>query len=369
MKRIGLTLRTTLALLLILPVLLILPKQAMADCIPGTVSSDPFDSSQGTMVVNDDTIIDPINAFRTSGDFEDGHTLMRNGGLDSVSFIEFDTPSSVPIIGVRLFAAEDLFWVPRRAMNHFALFADTDGDGTFETTVVDAAIDPLYTNQPGNIATDPHHLDLTLLTSGIITAQHWRLEVTQGSDLQPYEGARLVELDAIPAPILPVDIDIKPGSDPNSINLKSKGVVPVAVLTTGEFDATTVDPATVLFAGAAPLRWTTEDVDGDGDTDLLFHFKTQELALTAESTEATLTGAKFDGQPVEGTDTVRIVPNGPKKAVAGSPDINGDGTVDILDLVVVGSQFQVDSPDPAADLNGDGVVDILDVVLVATSLE
>ena len=63
-----------------------------------------------------------------------------------------------------------------------------------------------------------------------------------------------------------VDIDIKPGSDPNSINLKSKGVVPVAVLTTPDFDAATVDPATVEFAGASPVRWTMEDVDGDTDT-------------------------------------------------------------------------------------------------------
>jgi hypothetical protein len=108
--------------------------------------------------------------------------------------------------------------------------------------------------------------------------------------------------------LIEVALDIKPGSDPNSINLRSKGVVPVAVLTTDEFDATTVDPATVSFAGAAPLRWTTEDVDCDGDLDLLFHFKTQELALTPESTDATLTGATFDGRSIQGIDAVNIVP-------------------------------------------------------------
>lgn len=37
--------------------------------------------------------------------------------------------------------------------------------------------------------------------------------------------------------IISVTVDIKPGSTPNSINLKSRGVVPVAVLTTGDFDA------------------------------------------------------------------------------------------------------------------------------------
>ena len=80
---------------------------------------------------------------------------------------------------------------------------------------------------------------------------------------------------------LPVAIDIKPGSDPNLINCNNQnGVVPVATLTTGDFDATTVDHSTVTFEGAnetrvekkggEPLRHE-EDVDGDGDTDLVFH--------------------------------------------------------------------------------------------------
>jgi hypothetical protein len=107
-----------------------------------------------------------------------------------------------------------------------------------------------------------------------------------------------------------VDIDIKPGSDPNSINLKSKGVVPVAVLTTDDFDASSVDPTTVLFAGAQPVRWTLEDVDGDDDLDLLFHFKTQELNLSEDSTEATLTGATYGETSIQGTDTVNVVPRG-----------------------------------------------------------
>lgn len=114
-----------------------------------------------------------------------------------------------------------------------------------------------------------------------------------------------------PDPALEVEIDIKPCSYPNSINLKSKGVVPVAVLTTEDFDASTIDPETVEFAGAQPLRWTVEDVDYDGDLDLLFHFKTQELDLNEDSTEATLTGRTYEDDEITGTDDVRIVP--PKK--------------------------------------------------------
>ena len=115
------------------------------------------------------------------------------------------------------------------------------------------------------------------------------------------------------AAIIQVTIDIKPGSDPNSINLKSKGVVPVAVLTTDDFDAGEIDPATVVFAGAEPERWTTCDVDDDGDLDMLFHFKTQELDLTEDSEDATLTGKTTDDHEITGTDSVRIVPQKGKK--------------------------------------------------------
>ncbi len=111
----------------------------------------------------------------------------------------------------------------------------------------------------------------------------------------------VVELEAV--------IDIKPGTEVNSINLKSKGVVPVAILTTEDFDALDVDPASVIFAGAAPVRWHIEDVDGDGDNDILFQFKTEDLSdLTASSTDAVLTGSTLDGIDFSGADTVNIIP-------------------------------------------------------------
>jgi hypothetical protein len=114
-------------------------------------------------------------------------------------------------------------------------------------------------------------------------------------------------------------IDIKPGNEQNNINLKSNGVVPVAILTTEQFDAATVDPATAQFAGAAAQQWSLEDVDGDGDTDVIFHFRTQELNLDEQSQQATLTAQMKSqisimstarvsgGSVVSGTDTVRII--------------------------------------------------------------
>jgi hypothetical protein len=69
-----------------------------------------------------------------------------------------------------------------------------------------------------------------------------------------------------------------------------------------------VNPETVVFAEASPVRWRLKDVDGDGDKDLLFHFKTQELELGRDSGKATLSGSTYSRKHFSGTDTVKIVP-------------------------------------------------------------
>ena len=65
---------------------------------------------------------------------------------------------------------------------------------------------------------------------------------------------------------LPVEIDILPGSETNPVNPGSRAVVPVALLTTDEFDASSADPATLAFGPArAPIAHKDghlEDVDG-----------------------------------------------------------------------------------------------------------
>ena len=112
-----------------------------------------------------------------------------------------------------------------------------------------------------------------------------------------------------------IEIDIKPGSDPSSINPDSKGVIPVAILTTAGFDAASVNATTVSFGPdeASPVHYALEDVDDDGDTDMILHFKTQETGITAGDTEATLMGKTTGGIEIIGTDSVRTVPPKGKK--------------------------------------------------------
>jgi hypothetical protein len=108
-----------------------------------------------------------------------------------------------------------------------------------------------------------------------------------------------------------VAIEIKPGSSPNSINPRSNGNLPVAILTKDSFDASAVDPSTVRFGRsgeeAAPLRSSLEDIDGDADLDLVLHFATQQTGLQCGDSSAQLTGKTFDGQQLEGSDSIRTV--------------------------------------------------------------
>ena len=106
-----------------------------------------------------------------------------------------------------------------------------------------------------------------------------------------------------------VGIDIKPGSDPNSINLKSKGVIPVAILGNAEFDVNTVDLETVAFGEADPACKAAhyEDVNIDSFFDVVLHFRTQEVGLESGDTEACLT-FEAGGEPYTLCDSVNIVP-------------------------------------------------------------
>ena len=111
--------------------------------------------------------------------------------------------------------------------------------------------------------------------------------------------------------VITVDIDIKPGSFPNSINPRSRGVIPVAILTTATFDATTVDPMSVEFgpSGASETHGTghIEDADGDGDDDLVLHFRTQDTGIQCADTSASLMGQTFGGQSILGSDSINTV--------------------------------------------------------------
>ena len=122
---------------------------------------------------------------------------------------------------------------------------------------------------------------------------------------------------------LPVVVDIKPGSFPNAVNPKARGVIPVAILSTETFDATTVDPLTVAFgpAGATEThgKGHPEDVNRDGKLDLVFHFKTEETGIQSGDVSAGLTGMTLTGQEIAGSDAIVTVGGGSKGLAQDAP--------------------------------------------------
>jgi probable HAF family extracellular repeat protein len=117
-------------------------------------------------------------------------------------------------------------------------------------------------------------------------------------------------------PAKPISINIIPGSDPNLIKLRSKGRTAVAILSTPDFDAPSqVDPKTLTFGtmgyeqSFASCNRKLKDVDRDGSKDdLICNFYTQLAGFQCGDTEGVLRGKTKDGSPIEGRDSVRVVP-------------------------------------------------------------
>jgi len=132
-----------------------------------------------------------------------------------------------------------------------------------------------------------------------------------------------------------ISLDIKPSVCPNSLNIKSKGVLPVAILGTDEIDITTIDAASIRLAGVAPIRSNVKDVGtpviepedvcdctsegADGLVDLTLKFKTQGIVgilgevADGDALVLTLTGETYDGTQIKGQDCVVIVKKGKEK--------------------------------------------------------
>jgi len=122
-----------------------------------------------------------------------------------------------------------------------------------------------------------------------------------------------VDLDFSPVVVESVDIAIKPGSDPSVVNPLSRGMVPVAIFGSDDFDVADIDVTSLTFgfgdALPASVSRRNRDVDADGFPDLLLHFRIAEIGVEVGDTEACLRGETLDGTPFSGCDTIRTVPD------------------------------------------------------------
>jgi probable HAF family extracellular repeat protein len=115
------------------------------------------------------------------------------------------------------------------------------------------------------------------------------------------------------SPIIEAIIDIKPGWDPNTVNPRNRGRIPVAILSTKDFDAPSqVDQNSLTFGSTGneeSLRSCNRrprDVDGDGLKDVMCYFSIRSTGFQCVDTEGILKGNTVDGMPIEGRDSVTV---------------------------------------------------------------
>jgi Concanavalin A-like lectin/glucanases superfamily len=113
-----------------------------------------------------------------------------------------------------------------------------------------------------------------------------------------------------------VDIDVKPGSDTNAINLNDHGVIPVAINGSADFSVLDVDFGSLNFEGLEVgvrcqqgPQCGLEDWNQDGFLDAVCHFEDNVDNWAGGETVATLSGQLFDGTPFTGTDSIQLVPD------------------------------------------------------------
>jgi hypothetical protein len=166
-------------------------------------------------------------------------------------------------------------------------------------------------------------------------------------------GLRIIDFGPEYVSKISVDLDIKPGSDPNAINPSLDGDLPVAILGSDSFDVGNVDVTTLAFGPiGAPIDHSQgphfEDLNGDGFTDLMAHFRIEETGIAFGEMMACISGETLDGEPFAGCDAIRTV-----------PDMDGDNLLDVEEKAIGTHPLR-------SDTDGDGFDDGQEVLELGT---
>lgn len=145
---------------------------------------------------------------------------------------------------------------------------------------------------------------VTIVDDSGNTVSETQVELTVGDG----SSATTIEVDDGGAVTLGgIAIDIKPDDPNNRINSKSNAIIVVAMLAG-------IMPSDVTVAIFGPDGTTEavfiglgrEDVDGDGDEDLIARFRGKDVDFTSNPTEACLT-VMAGGQTFKGCDSVNVI--------------------------------------------------------------
>lgn len=118
---------------------------------------------------------------------------------------------------------------------------------------------------------------------------------------------KFAEATVVLPEVFNVQIDVLPGDAANKVYPNKTGKLPVAVLSSAEFDGTQVDPATLKLGPAEASiaeAVSIEDADGANGNDTLARFNVEETGILCNDTEVVLSGETYAGEPIAGFDTI-----------------------------------------------------------------
>jgi hypothetical protein len=198
------------------------------------------------------------------------------------------------------------------SLNSTATLSIYDGATLLESLTVTLSPRSDGLGLEGFVALSGSNITKAIISSANSSGQNWNFAID--------------DLTFAGAPTKSVMIDVKPGSFPNSINLSSGGTTPVAVLGSADLDVSDIDPGSLTLgtSGVKTVGSTDRtmcsivDVSGDfssglegapdGFNDLVCHFVTLSIVPEAGNAQAKLSGELHDSTPIEGMDSVNIVP-------------------------------------------------------------
>ena len=189
------------------------------------------------------------------------------------------------------------------------LFETTGSDGLFDFHVSEAGAYTVHMTEPlGYFPTNGNEIGV------LVEGEYGPVEF----------GLQLVDEVQI--------VDVKPGSDVNPLNLKSNGVLPMAICGSETFEVAQIDTDSLLLEDVPALRWSYENVCGPDDMsmdpdmngddeempdeyeDMTLKFSTQDIADSlgdglrrGDIVKLTMTGKLLDETLISGEEMVWIV--------------------------------------------------------------
>jgi len=181
--------------------------------------------------------------------------------------------------------------------------------------------DDSYPLDPGSSNTLDSRIDnFVLPSSGVyyVGVSHYPRYFRDGGVARsgsPSNGDYHLVISGVSSAVVQINISVKPGNNEVApVNPKARGRVPVALLSSDNFDPKDVDVDSLTFGhdgseeSLEKCNKLGADLNHDGKKDLVCHFDNQLMGIRKGDLEGVLKGSLKDGTMLEGRGLLKVVP-------------------------------------------------------------